>query len=297
MGTDRTPAWSTHVHEIADVPGSRVLVAVTDGREGADDRTFLVVQGFQSWVEAFEMQRFQLLAGVLHARLIVVEVPGFGVAGSQLLPRERRVLRAGDFGPLAERMLDAGQAVLGGAESGGEMSLLGYSMGASVATAMAKAVADRDLTVDQLVLVEPVALHRWKIWELLARTRREDRWIADYVATNVAVDGAVAPWDQRPGVRPPTRRYADLLTLGAALRHGGLGRDLNDGVRPRGVIVVRGDRSALSEAAYQPTLEALRRRGITATELVVPGHHAFWHSLVAVDAMAHRLRSVLDARR
>ncbi|ABM16768.1 alpha/beta fold hydrolase [Mycolicibacterium vanbaalenii] len=291
------PAWSTHVHETAGVPGSRVLVAVTDGRERPDGRTFLVVQGFQSWVEAFEMQRFELIAGVLNARLVVVEVPGFGVAGSRLLPRERRALRAGDFGQLAERMFDAARAVLGETAPEQELSLLGYSMGASVATAITKAAAAEGFTVDQLVLVEPVALRRWRITELVARTRREDRWIADYVATNTAVAGAVAPWDQRPGVRPPTRRYADLLTLGAALRHGRLGRDLRHGVRPRGVIVVRGDRSALSEAAYQPMLEALRRRGVAATELIVPGHHAFWHSLVAVDAMAHQLRSALDTPR
>lgn len=294
MGTDRMPAWSTHVHERAGVPGSRVLAAVTDGRQHPGDRTFLVVQGFQSWVEPFEMQRFQLIARVLHARLVVIEVPGFGVAGSRLLPRERRALRAGDFGPLAERMLEAATTVLGAVASDRELSLLGYSMGASVATAMARVAAAQNFTLDQLALVEPVALHRWKFWELLARTRREDRWIADYVATNTVVDGAVAPWDQRPGVRPPTRRYADLLTLGAALRHGSVGRDLRDGVRPRRVVVVRGDRSALSEAAYQPTLEALRRQGVAATELVVPGHHAFWHSLVAVEEMAQRLRSVLD---
>jgi pimeloyl-ACP methyl ester carboxylesterase len=270
-------------------------VAVTDGRTQPDDRTFVVVQGFRSWIEPFEMQRFALIASVLRARLIVVEVPGFGVAGSRLLPRERRALLVGDFGPLAARMLDAACSVLGEADHGEPLSFLGYSMGASVASAMAKTVVGQGRAVADLVFVEPVAWHRWKVRELIAATRREDRWIADYVAANDAVDGATAPWDQRRDVRPPTNRRVDLALLAMALRYGRLARDLESSPTiARRVIVVRGDRSALSAARYGSVLAELHRRGTATAELTVPGHHAFWHSLEAVDDMARQLKQVLD---
>lgn len=285
------PGWSTHVCESEGE--SCVLVAVTDHRARPGAATFVVVQGIQSWIEEFELQRLGLIARMLGARLVVVEVPGFGVAGSRVLSGERRALLAGDFGPLASRMFAAAAVVLGD-EDDHALSFLGYSMGCSVATAMAKVAAARGWTIDQLVLVEPVALHQWKVRHLVAATRREDRWIADYVATNDSVDGAVAPWDRRPGVRPPTRRRVDLLLLGAALRKGALAGDLRAGVTPRRVVVVHGDRSALSEAAYQPIVTALRGRGIAAVELTVPGHHAFWHSLAAVEDMTRRLTAVLE---
>ena len=296
MGVDRLPTWSTYIYDHAGDPASRVLVAVTDARASARDRTFVVVQGFRSWVELFEMQRFQLIARELSARLVVVEVPGFGVAGSRLSSAERRALLGGNFGPLAERMFAAADWVLTG-DDWGPTSFLGYSMGASIVGAMAKAVT-KAVTVDEVVLVEPVALSRWRLRDLIAATRREDRWIADYVATNDAVDGAAPPWDQRPGVRPATRRPVDLLLLGGALRHGILRRDLLSAAgRLARVVVVRGDSSALSEAAYFPILTVLRQHGVAADELIVPGHHAFWHSLAAVADMTNALRKLLDMSR
>lgn len=295
MATDRLPTWSSHAYERIDDPRSRILVAITDGRRSNSDRTFVVVQGFQSWIETFEMQRFQLIARTLRARLIIVEVPGFGVAGSRLLPSERRALLAGDFAPLATRMFEAATSMLGDDDRDEPVSFLGYSMGASLASAMATVAATRHRDVDVLVLVEPVALHRWKLRELVAATRREDRWIADYVATNDMVPDAEAPWDQRPGVRPPTKRRRDLLLLGSALRYGGLAEQLlTPPAAPQRVIMVRGNRSALSGAAYAPIIAALRQRGIDATELVMPGHHAFWHSLPAVEVMTQHVTDLLD---
>lgn len=275
-------------------------MAVTDARSAGGDRTFVVVQGFRSWVEPFEMQRFQLIARVLNARLVVVEVPGFGVAGSALTRREQRALLAGDFGPLAERMLDAAATVLddGERDKPSPLSFLGYSMGASVAASMAAVGLRRGVAVDAVVLVEPVAFHRWRLRDLVAATRREDRLIDAYVAANDHVTDAELPWEDRPGERPPTNRCIDLLLLGAALRHGGLGRDLRAAeMCPRQVVVVRGDRSVLSDAAYVPTLAGLCARGVATSDVVVPGHHAFWHSLPAVEEMSDRLHAALDPHR
>lgn len=295
LSTDHPPTWASHTFRRDGDSGSNLHVAVADGRERKDDRTFCVVQGFQSWIEQFEMQRFHLLARVLDARLIVVEVPGFGVAGSRLSLGERRALLNGDFGPLATRMFEAACSVLDKDEVGQSLSFLGYSMGASVAAAMMNTAATQGWKIDELVLVEPVALHRWKLRELVTSTAREDRWIGDYIATNDAVEGLAAPWKQRPGVRPATNRRIDLLILGSALRHGGLAKELHDAnPGPKRVVVVRGDRSVLSGAAYSPILTTLRQRAIATAEITVPGHHAFWHSLPAVEEMAQHLHRVFD---
>jgi hypothetical protein len=293
MCTDRRPDCSTHIEEVTGEPGSRLLVAVVDARVHADGPTFVVAQGIRSWIEQFELQRFELIATTLEARLVIVEVPGFGVAGSRLLPAESLALLRGDFRPLATRMFGAVCSVLD-EPLAGTLSFLGYSMGTSIATAMARVASADGWTVENLVLVEPVALHRWKAWRLLAASRREDRFLAHYIAANDAVEGAVAPWDQRPGVRPPNRRYLDLLLLGGALRCGALADDLRALTALRRVVVVRGDRSALSAVDWEPALAVMRRRGIVAYDVTVPGHHAFWHSLLAVANMTDRVKPLLD---
>jgi len=293
MSTDRVPGWSTRIHETAGDPGARITVAVADRRTHPGDPTFIVAQGFKAWIEPFELQRFHLLAQTLRARVIIAETPGFGAAGSRLLPGERHPLLSGDFSPVATRMFAAAVAELDG-ETDRNLSFLGYSMGASLVTAMVKDAAAQGWAVNSLVLVEPVALRKWSMWGLMAAVWREARWIADYLAANDAVDGAVAPWDQRAGVRPAPRRRLDLLVLGAAIRRGALAGDLQTVVTPRQVIIVRGDRSELSQAGCEAVMSALRERGVATAELNVPGHHAFWHSLPAVQDMAHRLNTVLD---
>jgi len=293
MSTDRLPGWSAYIHEATGDPSARIAVAGTDRRTHPGDPTFIVAQGFKAWIELFELQRFQLIARTLRARVIIAETPGFGAAGSRLLPGERRKLLSGDFGPVATRMFAAAVAELDG-EPDRTLSFLGYSMGASMVTSMVKDAAAQGWAVNSLVLVEPVALRKWSTWGLMAAVWREARWIADYVAANGAVDGAVAPWDQRAGVRPASRRRRDLLVLGAAIRRGALAGDLQTVVRPRQLVIVRGDRSELSRARCQATLTAMRERGVATAELRVPGHHAFWHSLPAVQDMARRLKSVLD---
>lgn len=294
MSTEQWPAWSAATHPRPGESGSPLLVATTDGRRHPGDRTIIVAQGIRSWIEPFEMQRFSLIAERLRARLIVVETPGFGTAGSRVLPPERRALRRGDFGPLAARMVTAAQSVLEETAAGEPISFLGYSLGASIAAAMARAAADLQWRVDELVLVEPVALQRWTALDLLAATLREDRWIDDHLATNETVPGAATPWDRRPGIRPPTERRRDLLALALALRHGRLRTDLLTTPAQR-VVVVRGDSSALSTTAADPAVARLRNRGVRVDELTVPGHHAVWHSLPTVDTIAHQLRILIDA--
>ncbi|WP_409430740.1 hypothetical protein ACJEIK_28330 [Mycobacterium sp. SMC-16] len=297
MATDQHPGWSAVTHPRPGEAGSPLLVASTDGRRRPGDRTFIVVQGIRSWIEPFEMQRFALIAERLRARLVIVETPGFGTPGSRLLAPERRALRQGDFGPVAARMFTAARTALEeGDAAAAPVSFLGYSLGASIAAAMACAAAEQGWPVSEVVLVEPVALHRWRALHLLAASWREDRRLDDYLSCNEDIPHVVAPWDRRPGTRPPNERRRDLLALALALRHGRLYTDLL-ATPARRLVIIRGDRSALSTAAGDPPLADLQRRGIPVAEMSIPGHHALWHSLPAVDALARTLRKVLDSPR
>lgn len=295
MSTNGWPAWP--VHAVSDAQTSRVptYVAVIDGRHNPDDATFVVIQGFRSWLEPFELQRFDVIARILHARLVIVELPGFGGRGSRLRSAERRALLRGEFGPVAARMFDAVRRHLGPADRNVSLSFLGYSMGASVATAMANVAARQRYNVDYLVLVEPVALRRWSIRGLINATIRENRWIEDYIAQNGQFAGAIAPWESRQGVRPAANRRLDLLLLGGALRHGRLRTELVERqLYPRTIVLVHGDRSALSAGIPPAVVAALHERSVRVEELVVAGHHALWHSLPAVDEMSRQLAVILQ---
>lgn len=283
MGIDSLVTWSSQLCQREDDPDSRVLVATVDARRGRRGRTFLAAQGFRSWIEPFEMQRFQLIAAELRARIVVVETPGFGGAGTRLTGRERRALRVGDFRPLGQRMATAGISALD--DGPDALSFLGYSMGASVAAAMAQAAAAQGCTVSELVVVDPVILGRTGLRPLIAATLRENRCEASYLATNDRIDGAVVQGRRHRISRPPSRRRIDQFLLGVALSRSRFADQLPAGsAGPGRLIAVRGDRSALCRAEFD----------VAVTELTVPGHHAFWHSLPAVADMAHRLGLILE---
>ncbi|MER6562755.1 hypothetical protein ABT300_34500 [Streptomyces sp. NPDC001027] len=286
-------------------PGGEILLGVVDGRRDGDDPTFVVAQGFLAFVEPFEMQRFRLMAAVLRARLVVVETPGAGFAASRLLPEERRALLRGDFRAAARRMLRAATEITGsdGGTRGGP-GVLGYSLGASFAAAMA-AVSGTPETgppVETVVLVEPVAVQRWSAAALVAAVRRENRLIGPCLAETATVAGSVPPLEARTDAAPRTLRRTDLLLLANALRAGRLSDDLGAAVRrpvrgTRRLVVVRGEQSDLSprRAVHNLVTAAAEGPGIEARLLTVPGPHAFWHSLSAVGSattnLAHELRT------
>lgn len=263
-----------------------VRIAVVDARDGPCGRTFLAGQGFGSCLDAFEMRRFALIAALLRARVVVVETPAFGPSASRLLPAERRALRSGDFGPLAARMLDAAAPDLSDVADG-RLSFLGYSLGASIAAAMARAATAACWAVDHLVLVEPVGLRTWRTGSLLAATWRESRWDTTYRSDNPAVLDGFPPSPRRGADRGCGVR-SDQLLLGAALRRGGIPHDvLNTTPPPHRTIVVSAERSTLGACRNMERSMSGNDRHVGV--LTVPGHHGFWHSLPAVEAMTRRL--------
>jgi pimeloyl-ACP methyl ester carboxylesterase len=271
--TPATPPW--RLVSVDSGPGGEILVADLDARSAEDDPCLIVALGFQACVDPFELQRFRLIAERLHARLVVVETPGFGSARSRLLPGERAALRRGDFVPMARRML---KAVLTVTDT--PNGLIGYSLGTSTVAAMA-AVANAfqpGPRLGMLVLVEPVAVCPWRLSGLISAVRWEDRWVPQHVAENQCVEGSVPP----AAGFPQTRRRRDLaVTASPHLDH---------------VIVVRGDRSRISRSRdLAVLLQTLSLAEVRVTVIQASGPHAFWHSLPRVTAITDQLAELLNA--
>lgn len=132
------------------------------------ERLCVAFMGYGGWLEPFEYGLFTRLAQQLAARIVIVESPGFGTAGTRLSPRERAALLVGSFVPIGSRMLRCGLAGLKavGADPHQGIHILGYSMGGSVGAA-ATSVATDDLSIRTLTLVEPIAIKAWAPWRLL----------------------------------------------------------------------------------------------------------------------------------
>lgn len=272
-------------HQAAD--GFRTGVAVVSPATG-HDRTLVVCLGYAAAADAFELQRFALLAEAWAARLVVVENPGYGVATTRLRAAERWALLArSDFEPLGRRVLAAAVAAVDGDRVDG---LVGYSMGASVATGVVGALRRSGAhPLGSVTLVEPVGGQRWSARALVAAMRAEGPLVEEFLAQTAAVPGTVPPTDRTPGAAPNAHFAPDMMVSAGALRAGRLGADLADALAGTGtqVQLVHGVDSRLSTAeACADIRRRCERRGVDARDIPVPGSHGMWHSLPAVRALA-----------
>jgi pimeloyl-ACP methyl ester carboxylesterase len=276
---------TARVADWTEVDGQRVA---TVGRADAR-RQVLLFMGFLACVEPFELQRFAVLAAEWDAQVTVVDTPGCGYGGARLTKTERRACRRGDFTPIARRMVHSAQLQHHRLRRG-PVTVVGYSMGASLAAA---AAADPGLLrVSNMILVEPVAMRRWNLLGLLNSVRDEDRVIDEYLDRNVAFPDAVPPSDRRNEPPPSTFRL-DLAHLGFALSRGQLAPDLlrANAIQQFSVQVVHGVRSRLSRSAVvERLIKVCRRAGMEMEDVPVGGRHALWHSLPDVAALARLTR-------
>lgn len=231
--------------------------------------TCVAFQGYGAWLDSFELQRYATIAAVTAARVVVIETPGIGTAGTRLSRPERIAALRGDYAPLAGRMVRAAREH--GARGNGPVHLLGYSLGASLATAAAAAVEGfRSLT-----LVEPVGLERVGPLRLARATRAEDTQLVTYLDETAAIAGAVAPT-----ARPPRQGGLDRVALPWGLTRGLLSMRIGSLPPSLSLTVIRGDRSLICDAGGVSRLEGRARVRL------VPGSHALWHSLPRVVALA-----------
>lgn len=280
---------------VADVSRSTVhgvrIATVTPERPRA---TCVVAMGFGAWHDAFELQRFTRLADLLDARLVVLETPGLGYEGTTLTRRERAALLSGRYSRLGTRMMAAATSVT---SPGEPVHLLGYSLGTSVAAAMA---ASRHAPrISSLVLVEPVAARTWNPLVLARSVSEEDAVIDDYLDETAAVADAVAPSDRVEGAPGPARNQVDQLLLGTALSWGRLTGDLSRFAARQpspDVLVVHGSTSVLSPPPINAVLaRRLGALGCRVTDVELEGGHGIWQSLPRVDLLGAHVRTFWDA--
>src|SRR4051812_13568703 len=134
----------------------------------------LVFMGIRAQLDAFELRRADVLASVWQAQVTVVDIPGNGHGYARLTSAERAHLRTGRFDTVADRMVAAAVEHHPRLKHSPVVAL-GYSMGASLATAAA--ARSNTLRINRLVLVEPVANRRWSISELLRSVRAEQAYV------------------------------------------------------------------------------------------------------------------------
>lgn len=272
-------------NDITVIDGLRTASVGEDG----SPRQALVFMGIMAWVEPFELQRLSVLAEAWNARVAVVDVPGCGHGGARLTPSQRRALRRGEFAPVARQMVHCAQARNPRLRRG-PVIVVGYSLGASLAAAV---VADPGLMrVSGLMLVEPVALRRWRVSSLLRSIRSENQVVDDHVNQN---HGLAAP-PRRGEPTPPWSRI-DVAHLGYAVSRGRLGRDLITAsqIQSVPVQVVHGVDSTLSRPDdVRRLVRRCRRAGQDVRDMPVAGRHALWHSLSTVAELAERTGDMWD---
>lgn len=258
----------------------------TIGRRSAT-RQVLLFMGIRACIEPFELRRAALLAEVWDAQVTVIDTPGYGYGGARLTTAARQALRHGSFVPAAVQMVSAAQRhhpILARAS----VNVVGYSMGASLAAA---ALATRQLDVDTLSLVEPVALRRWRVVRLLYSVRQEDSFNKQYLEENFRYPYAVLPATLQPAGRPPKSRI-DLMHLGAGLARGRLRGDMlsENNIDRLSVHVVHGRDSTLSRSDdVERFVNECRSAGFAADNIPIDGRHALWHSLATVESLARLL--------
>lgn len=262
-------------------------VTVIDG--GDAQPTLVSTLGAFSRLDPFETDRYQRLAALQGRRIAIVETPGW-TKGTRLDRAARVELRSGGFTSIGRAMGESVTSVTG-LGAGADVSVLGYSLGCSTATAMASWFVDEGLRLRHLTLVEPVAvtprtpsrLVAVNTWEGLfsGKHLRENRTLTDLPKSSVLNLG-------------DHRRFPEPLHLLWALSRGRLPEQVTALARAMpglGVTLIRGGSSQLVNKNDVRALGAvLRSLGADVELRVVSGaHHALWHSRPMVGRLAEAI--------
>lgn len=262
-------------------------VTVVDG--GDAQPTLVSTLGAFSKLDPFETDRYQRLAALQQRRIAIVETPGW-TKGTSLDRLARQELRAGQFTSIGRAMGESVAAVVD-LETGSDVSVLGYSLGCSTATAMATWFVEQGLRLRHLTLVEPVALTPRTPSRLLAVNTWEGLFSAKHLRENRALAEIPKSSTWSFGDR---RRLPEPLHLLWALSRGRLPEQVTALARSTpglGVTLIRGGSSQLVRKEDVRALGAvLRGLGADVELRVVTGaHHSLWHSRPMVGRLAEAI--------
>ncbi len=153
--------------EITRVP---VETDVADARQSPDDPTVLFFLPWSEYVSRPDAtDRYRSLATALSARVVALGNIGMGPGASSLPSAMRRDIERGNFGSHERAHLTALQQR---EISLGAVSIIGYSLGTSLAARFAREM-DGKGTIDSLVLGEPVGTTRQSIVPLMGKFAQE----------------------------------------------------------------------------------------------------------------------------
>ena len=244
-----------------------------------DNRTVLQ---FMPWSEHISrpdaVRRHQVMAETLDATYVTVDNPGVGFLSTNLSRDQRADLRHGQLESLATSQYEAARRT--GIDMG-KISLVGYSLGGVMASAMAN-VLPQDTEIDKIVLIEPAGVNKSSIASLGANFMLDGLRDRQYRAENPA-------WfSQLPQTAPPQRAvlydYIRLMNRGKAYDN------LADISNNRGaqMTIVTGEKSRI----IPPVVAEQLADYLNADWLMLKGeNHSMLNSLGRVAALFDLLHS------
>lgn len=183
-----------------------IEVAIADARQSPDDTTVLFFLPWSEYVSRPDAtDRYRSLATALSARVVALGNVGMGPGSSPLPSAMRRDIERGNFGSHERAHLTALQQL---AIPLGNVSVIGYSLGTSLAARFARELDGRG-SIDSLVLGEPVGMVRQPTIPLMGKFAHE---IALWARDRRMVQRIHPTW-----MAPPTAYGA---TLGHFALHG-----------------------------------------------------------------------------
>lgn len=154
-----------------------ITVAIIDERERGCWRTIIWALAYAARLDDFELQRFSIIARLLKARLIIVELPGVGISPESKMPwaQKLNLILFGSFNGLAKSMLRAVSEVVK-FQNGDFVELAGYSQGVAIAASMIDVLSkdsDNELLgahvwISRFMMIEP--MNDWR------RLKKSDLW-------------------------------------------------------------------------------------------------------------------------
>lgn len=281
-----------------------IQVHLVDGRESADDRTYLIPRSFHAFsADSFEQQRDKALAAALQARIISIDIPGIGLNESAKAIRlPAREIAAGNLKHASNLSVSTVVKALE-LPAHEEIHLLGYSLGAWAATSIATSDAFREhtLRVASLNLVDAVNDQNWKLISLQHTILKENTQSARYKQESHA--NGFDTTQTTPAL--PSRTS---ILLGKGMTRGfssdlahAITEDMVDNATNLSnapITLYRASESLVGRAsAHKTTSEELRKAGHSSVRLVEfaaasePHRHLFWHSIGAAALLASCSRS------
>lgn len=195
-------------------------VGVVDARDGSPligeriGRTIIWPLAYAARLDKFEMQRFQIMAEALKARIIVVEMPGVGILGKAHMSFMQKLglIFGSSFNGPARSMIEAIKEVVQ-FKPGEHIEFAGYSQGVSIAASMIDIISQKNnklglnVQIARFIMVEPVNDQQrsdrdiWGVFSLLDTLRsigREDQYTNRYLDQNNQYGWLVKATDRTP---------------------------------------------------------------------------------------------------